>query len=809
MPSGPPRACCTSTGRSTSHPRRASSTTGPHLRRRCGSSRTVCTPAVCGGATGENHFDMVLLAAGVARIGAVPVMIAPANSLEAVRTMVERAAPRLLITGPGLLSRAAEAGVELADRSVRIVRVGPEGTGAAVPLDELRGGATAPVRLGGDDDLVVATHTSGTTGVPKLVLHTANTAIGRIPPRMERYRLPFLTTRRGDVVAAAVSFAHIRVMAWTASQLKMAPRKLVAVSDPLLANMEKVLEEHRPTSLETFPNVFQHWEQLVDERPELSAQTRLYVSTFDAVHPRTVRKFLNASASRFPTWGWGLGQSEITGIVANLFTRRTVRAGRPEATNLGWPMLVRLNVVDPETGQRQPRGKPGMIIVSTKARCLTYLGEDDRYQAKLNGRWWNSGDLGERVGLGRVRLLDRVVDMIPGISCIELESTLLERLDNASDVTILGVPGQAPVPVLCMRGNGWTRGNGSVPSPGCRNSPSRASSPGKRSRGRPPGRSAGSCCVSGFSARTRRSAAGNGHDPKRLESRCDVNWLPPALVDLPSVASSVSEPRDFRNGWFWAIVVGIALFWFLAYCLAVHRAHVDKRAGIPTVVVAINFSWEFVHSFVIDQGPAQRPANFIWFFFDFIIVYQVMKYGKKDFPKLSERNFRRPFWGICGYCAVQHYLMAYEFRDVLGMYSGVALNVGLSASFIITLRQRRSSAGQSVHIAVCKMLGSFLASLNVFIIFPSRAIVLFWFVVILVLDLTYVRMVFRQIRAEGRSPWVLNRPPVTDPVVHEQATAPAAPDRRRHRALLGALVPPPCAPGSNRERNTGRGRPPP
>jgi acyl-coenzyme A synthetase/AMP-(fatty) acid ligase len=270
---------------------------------------------------------------------------------------------------------------------------------------------------------------------------------------MERYRLPFLTTRRGDVVAAAVSFAHIRVMAWTASQLKMAPRKLVAVSDPLVANMEKILEEHRPTSIEAFPNVFQYWEQLVDERPELFAQTRLYVSTFDAVHPRTVRKFLNASAGRFPTWGWGLGQSEITGIVANLFTRRTVRAGRPEATNLGWPMLLRLKVVDPETGRRQPRGKPGMIMVSTKARCLSYLGEDDRYRAKLNGRWWNSGDLGERVGLGRVRLLDREVDMIPGISCIELESTLLERLDNASDVTILGVPGQAPVPVLCMRGN--------------------------------------------------------------------------------------------------------------------------------------------------------------------------------------------------------------------------------------------------------------------------------------------------------------------------------------------------------------------
>ncbi|GGQ13984.1 transmembrane-type terpene cyclase [Streptomyces roseolilacinus] len=251
-----------------------------------------------------------------------------------------------------------------------------------------------------------------------------------------------------------------------------------------------------------------------------------------------------------------------------------------------------------------------------------------------------------------------------------------------------------------------------------------------------------------------------------------MSWLPPALVDLPAIAPSISAPRDFRNGWFWAIVVGIALFWLLAYCLAIHRAHVDKRTGIPAVVVAINFSWEFVHSFVIDQEPAQRPANFIWFFFDFLIVYQVVKYGGKDFPRLSRKNFLRMFWGICAYTAVQHYLMAYEFRDDLGMYSGVALNVGIAVAFIVTLRQRRSSAGQSLYIAVFKMLGSFLAGLNVLIIFPGRTLVLFWFVIILALDLTYVRMIHRQIRAEGQSPWALNRPPVQAPEAPEAAPDP-------------------------------------
>ncbi|MBG0566547.1 class I adenylate-forming enzyme family protein [Actinoplanes aureus] len=419
----------------------------------------------------DNHFDQPLLAAGAARLGALPVMIAPIESAETVRTLIDRAQPAVLVAGTRLLARADAAGVKLADPRIRTIAVGEplaEPAPDVLTLADLEGGATAPVRLGGTDDPMVSTHTSGTTGVPKLVLHTAATAVGRFPARMERCAIPFLTTRHSDVTAAAVSFAHIRVLAWTASQLKMAPRKIVAISDPGLPSVERMLDRHRPTILEAMPNMFQRWEELADRRPELFARVRLYVSTFDAVHARTIRTLLDASERRFPVWGWGLGQSEITGIMVNLFTRRTVRS-RVDRCSVGLPAaMVRVRVVDPATGRRQPRGKPGLLMVSTRARCLTYLGEEDRYQAKLTGRWWNSGDLGERIGWGRIRLLDREVDMIPGHSCIELESILLDRLPHASDVTILARPDGPPVPVLSMRDDrldpdDWARATAGLP----------------------------------------------------------------------------------------------------------------------------------------------------------------------------------------------------------------------------------------------------------------------------------------------------------------------------------------------------------
>jgi acyl-coenzyme A synthetase/AMP-(fatty) acid ligase len=404
----------------------------------------------------ENHFDFVLTAAAAARIGALPVMMAPIRSIEAIEAMVQRVGPKVMVAGTSILARAEAAGITLAGDDVPVIAVGEpnEASEGRTTFADLRGGEEAPVRVRGDHEPMIVTHTSGTTGVPKLVMHSPYTVLGALPYRLESLRLPLLTSKRSDIVASAISFAHMRGLSWTKSQLTLAPKAMVVISNPDLDNVAEVLAKHRPTSLEALPNIFQRWEELADTRPELFTQVKRFISTFDALHPRTVRKFLGTSQARFPVWAWGLGQSEIAGITANIFTRRTVRPGRKtrdDATNLGWPTLVRVRLVDPETGKDQRRGEPGLIMVKTKTRCLNYLGEEDRHQAKVDGVWWNTGDLGERAGFGRIRLVDREVDMVPGMSCIEVESTLLDRLERASEVVVLASADSLPVPVLCMR----------------------------------------------------------------------------------------------------------------------------------------------------------------------------------------------------------------------------------------------------------------------------------------------------------------------------------------------------------------------
>ncbi|MGH3479930.1 MAG: hypothetical protein ACRDQD_24220, partial [Nocardioidaceae bacterium] len=121
----------------------------------------------------------------------------------------------------------------------------------------------------------------------------------------------------------------------------------------------------------------------------------------------------------------------------------------PTTRNQGLPApgRVRLRVVDPKTFRALPPGQPGVIMARTKARCLGYLGEQQRWDEKADGRWFNTGDIGIVTRKG-VLFLDREVDEIPGMSCVELEDVIDDRLAEVLECIVLGTPGSPPLPVV-------------------------------------------------------------------------------------------------------------------------------------------------------------------------------------------------------------------------------------------------------------------------------------------------------------------------------------------------------------------------
>ncbi|GIF17092.1 AMP-binding protein [Actinoplanes teichomyceticus] len=169
--------------------------------------------------------------------------------------------------------------------------------------------------------------------------------------------------------------------------------------------------------------------------------------------------------------GWG--QTETGALTLRVFTRRSlarVRHDRPATRQLGWPVPLRtsLKVVDPDTMTELPPGRPGLILARTRARCLGYVAEPERWRRKTDGPWIVTGDLGARDRLGRVTLLDREVDTVPGASCMAIEDLIDDRLPGVTECVVLGVPGSPPVPLL-VTGTGrldeaaWARAVADLP----------------------------------------------------------------------------------------------------------------------------------------------------------------------------------------------------------------------------------------------------------------------------------------------------------------------------------------------------------
>nr|WP_036553788.1 class I adenylate-forming enzyme family protein [Nocardiopsis sp. CNT312] len=399
----------------------------------------------------RNHWDYVLLNCAAARLGAVPASLAAHLEPEALRLLTKRLAPALMVTDAEVLARARAAGHDPSVHARRTVTVdGPAED--ATPLPEIHGtDAPPPYRPPLDAPLAVM-HTSGTTGVPKLVVHTTRTIMRRLAG-FESHRWPVLGSRPDDTVTASYSFAHGRALAWTASVLWLFPRALSVITSPDWEEAGAHLFRHPPTTLEVQPATFVRWQSHAERTDHPFDRVRLFVSTFDAMHPPTVRTFLNASRRRAPVWMQGWGQSETGPLTFRFLTRRALaRARGPEPTtrDLGRPIpgRTRLRAVDPRTMRPLPQGEAGLLFCRTEALCSGYVGEEGRWRSKLVGEWWNTGDIGSISATGAVRLVDREVDALRNGGCLEIEDVVDDRMPGVLECVVLGVADGPPVPVV-------------------------------------------------------------------------------------------------------------------------------------------------------------------------------------------------------------------------------------------------------------------------------------------------------------------------------------------------------------------------
>jgi len=119
-----------------------------------------------------DNVDIVLLTCAVSRIGAVPVLLSPALAGEVVGELIERLRRPWLVTDRTKLDGPLK-GVGLAVRD----------TLAVEDLEKYAGAERPPAVRPHPREPALITHGSGTTGLPRLAVHCANTMWNRLVPQ--------------------------------------------------------------------------------------------------------------------------------------------------------------------------------------------------------------------------------------------------------------------------------------------------------------------------------------------------------------------------------------------------------------------------------------------------------------------------------------------------------------------------------------------------------------------------------------------------------------------------------------------------
>ncbi len=384
----------------------------------------------------SNHLDIQALQCAIARIGGVAALLSvkmePADLLNCLKELQQ---PYLLTDADGAAALRPWQD-QLGTLVSRVLTLTPDAAltgavelGESAPHQVTRNPGTAPTLI---------THSSGTTGKPKLVVHTMDSLYNHVAPQINVVQ----SLDYGGISAKCLSFVHVRMSSGLLTVLNTGV-PFLGITSPSLDPVREALLRYRPQSLEAQPNFFLRWEALASETPNPFSSVERYISSFDAMHPRTQRILLEATDHPNPTFIQAYGQTETGPITILMTTRADLQeTGRLSSRDVG-PVSsgeIEVRIVD-DAGSVLPAGTPGYIEVRTPARAESVIG-----RAPLPGRdtWWPMADIGMLRPDGHVEIYDRQVDQVPSVpSTLRAEDILLDELPELAEVVIISVDGTA------------------------------------------------------------------------------------------------------------------------------------------------------------------------------------------------------------------------------------------------------------------------------------------------------------------------------------------------------------------------------
>jgi cyclohexanecarboxylate-CoA ligase len=282
----------------------------------------------------------------------------------------------------------------------------------------------------GPDDVTQLLYTSGTTGEPKGVMHTASTLLSNIVPYAEAMRIG-----PDDVVLMASPMAHQTGFMY-GLMMPIALRASAVLQDVWHPRAALGLIAEQRVSFTMASTAFlTDLADAVIETGAAPASLRTFVCAGAPIPGALVERSRSAIGAKIVS-AWGM-----TEMGAVTLTRLDDEDDRAFSTD-GLPLPgVDVKVVD-ERGERLPSGMTGRLLVRSCSNFGGYLK-----RAHLNGTdadgWFDTGDLAFIDERGYIRICGRSKDVIirggENIPVVEIEA-LLYRHPAVSQVAIVAWP---------------------------------------------------------------------------------------------------------------------------------------------------------------------------------------------------------------------------------------------------------------------------------------------------------------------------------------------------------------------------------
>ena len=381
-----------------------------------------------------NHPACIELLLACAQVGAVYEPYNIRLSPLTIKQLLARSGSGVVVVSsdlyPALRSLLAEVG-----HPVRIVAVGTLEAEAGV-LDYEQLVATAEPYAGrartAPSDTSLLLYTSGTTGMPRGVLHSHGAFMKRID--IDRRAMAF---EEDCVTLCVLPLFHVTFM--SAIITLLVGGELVMVNSRKEDDLLAAVTGFGVTHLCVVPFLLRLLAARVQRDGVLVNTLRLVVYGGEPVDDELLACCQKLFACEFLQ---GYGMTETLGAVTMLLPEH-----HQDASHLlmaGTPVPgVEVNVVD-DRGIECPSGTEGEVVVKTETLMTGYLCNEERTSQVIRDGWYLTGDIGMLDEQGFLTLIDRKSNMIitggENVYPLEVERCIRAIGDDVVDVAVVGVP---------------------------------------------------------------------------------------------------------------------------------------------------------------------------------------------------------------------------------------------------------------------------------------------------------------------------------------------------------------------------------